>query len=148
MKQTLQRYFTILMAFVVLMASTGFGVVEHRCIMRGKSLHLAALEKKGCHGCHQKHTKAPLSNQTSVQKKGCCDDQQRYAHLETSSSLAQYVAKFLNTIADAVIDTATAVVKSAVQFIKNALSPSASVTTFSSLFHGRSMLSWIHSLLI
>ncbi|MCU0341269.1 MAG: hypothetical protein MUE30_15425 [Spirosomaceae bacterium] len=148
MKQTLQRYFTVLMAMLVLVASTGFGVVEHRCIMRGKSLHLAAFEKKDCHGCHEKHAKTPLSNQTSVQKKSCCDDQQRYQHVETSSSVTQYVAKFIKATADAVFHVAVATFKTLTRALVDAFSPSASTSSLSSLLHGRSLLTWIQSFLI
>ncbi len=50
------RLFAIVMAFVVLLSSTGFGLVEHSCMMRGKSVELAALKNasSGCKSCVKK----------------------------------------------------------------------------------------------
>lgn len=147
MKGFLRKALTLFMAFVVLTASTGFGVVEHHCLMRGKSLHLAALQKEGAQGCQQDSTKVPLSDKASFQKQNCCDDQQSYENVDVSSSVTQWVAKFLQIISDAVIGALTAVFKSIVAlFVPGA--DSTFFSSFSSLFHGRSLLSFVQSFLI
>lgn len=147
MKTTLRNCFTIFMALLILTASTGFGVIEHHCMMRGKSLHLAALQKEGTKGCKQEHSKSPISDKTSFQKQDCCDDEQSYENVEVASSLTQWVAKFLQTVSDALVGAVIAVFKA----LSELLSPnpdSSSVFSFTSLFHGRSLLSFVQSLLI
>ena len=147
MKTTLRNCFTIIMALLILTASTGFGVIEHHCMMRGKSLHLAALQKEGTKGCQQEHTKSPISDKTSFQKQDCCDDEQSYENVEVASSLTQWVAKFLQTVSDALVGAVIAVFK-ALSELFSSNSDSTSVFSFTSLFHGRSLLSFVQSFLI
>ncbi|AEI51722.1 HYC_CC_PP family protein [Runella slithyformis] len=147
MRTFLRRSLTLLMALVVLTASMGFGVVEHHCIMRGKSLHLAALQKEGVPGCQQDSAKIPVSDKTSFQKQNCCDDQQSYENVDVSSSVTQWVAKFLQIISDAVIGALTAVFKSIIALFVSGADSSAHFS-FTSLFHGRSLLSFVQSFLI
>jgi hypothetical protein len=148
MKTTLRNYFTILLALLILTASTGFGVIEHHCMMRGKSLHLAALQKEGAKGCQQEHSKSPISYKTSLQKQACCDDDQSYENVDVSSSLAQWVAKILKVASDAVIGAFIAVFKAIISLFSSGADSSAHLSSFSSLFHGRSLLSFVQSFLI
>jgi len=148
MKTLLRKALTLFMAFVVLTASMGFGVVEHHCLMRGKSIQLAALQKEGVAACGQDSTKAPVSDQTSFQKQDCCDDQQSYENVDVSSSVTQWVAKFLQIISDAVIGALVAVFKSILAFFVASPESAASLSSFSSLFHGRTLLSFVQSFLI
>jgi hypothetical protein len=147
MKKTIRSFFTVLMALVVLTASTGFGVIEHHCMMRGKSLHLAALKKENAKGCGQEHSKLPISDKTSFQKQNCCEDQQSYENVDVSSSVTQWVAKIIKVVSDAVIGAFIAVFKAIVAFFVPE-SSSASLSSFSSLLHGRSLLSFVQSFLI
>jgi hypothetical protein len=147
MKKTLRSYFIFLMAVVVLTANTGFGVIEHHCMMRGKSLHLAALQKEGAKGCQQDQTKHPISEKTSFQKQDCCDDQQSYENVEVASSIMQWVAKFLQVISDAFIGAFIAVFQ-ALSELLFPHSDSSSIFSFTSLHHGRSLLSFVQSFLI
>lgn len=148
MKNTLRNYFTILMALLILTASTGFGVIEHHCMMRGKSLHLAALQKEGAKGCQQEHSKSPISDKTSFQKQDCCDDDQSYENVDVSSSLAQWIAKILKVVSDAVIGALISVFKTIISLFSSGPDSSANLSSFSSLFHGRSLLSFVQSFLI
>lgn len=147
MKVVVRKYLTMLMALVVLTASTGFGVVEHHCMMRGKSLHLAALQKEGVKGCQKNSTKTPVSEKTSFQKQNCCDDIQSYENVDVSSSLMQGVAKILKVATDAVIGALIAVF-SAISTFVSPTPDSASLSSFTSLFHGRTLLSFVQSFLI
>jgi len=135
------------MAVVVLTASTGFGVVEHHCLMRGKSLHLAALQKEGAKGCGENHSKTPISGKTSFQKQNCCADVQSYENVDVSSSLSHWVAKILKVATDAVIGALAAVFNSISAFVLPK-SDSTSLSSFTSLFHGRNLLSFVQSFLI
>jgi len=130
------------MALVVLISSTGFGVVEHHCIVRGKVIHLAAFEQKDCHGCEHHASLPPLSDKTTVQKKSCCDDQQRYEHIETASSFSQSALKIIKIDADVVVENKALF---PFQILSATVSPTgkSDVFTFSSFFHGRSLLSWV-----
>jgi hypothetical protein len=42
MKSNQNRSITVIMAFLVLLSSTGFAFVEHQCMMRGKSVQLVS----------------------------------------------------------------------------------------------------------
>lgn len=148
MKATFRKYFTMLMAFVVLTASTGFGVIEHHCMMRGKSLHLAALQKEGVKGCGQEHPKSPVSDKTSFQKQSCCEDDASYENVEVSSSVTQSLAKILKITTDAIIGAFVAVFKAIISLFSSDSDSSAHLSSFSSLFHGRSLLSFVQSFLI
>jgi hypothetical protein len=117
-------------------------------MMRGKSLHLAALQKEGAKGCQQEHSKAPVSDKTSFQKQACCDDDQSYENVDVSSSLAQWVAKILKVVSDAVIGALVAVFKAIISLFASGPDSSSSFSSFSSLFHGRSLLSFVQSFLI
>jgi hypothetical protein len=148
MKTTLRKYFTLLMSFVVLTASTGFGVIEHHCMMRGKSLHLAALQKEGTKGCDQDHPKSPVSDKASFQKQNCCDDDQSYENVDMSSSVTQWIAKILKIVSDAMIGVLIAAFKAVISLFSSDPDSSTNLSSFSSLFHGRSMLSFVQSFLI
>lgn len=150
MKKAFQKYFTVFMSLVVLSTSTGFGVVEHHCMMRGKQIHLLLLEKDNCHGCEHEHESAntPVSDQTTIQKKSCCNDQQHYQHLDTSSSPIHFVAKFLKVLADSFVVALIDAFKIVLVWLADLDTSFTSTFSFSSLFHGRSMLSWVQVWLI
>ncbi|WP_028668646.1 HYC_CC_PP family protein [Runella zeae] len=147
MKHTFRKYFTIFMALVLLTASTGFGVIEHHCMMRGKSLHLAAINQHPSDSCQHSSRKAAISAQAAIQKQDCCEEVRSYENVEVSSSLIQWIAKFLQVATDAVIGALVAVF----QALAELLFPSASSalsSSFSSIFHGRSLLVFVQSFLI
>ncbi|MEZ4904263.1 MAG: hypothetical protein R2822_22190 [Spirosomataceae bacterium] len=148
MNVMLRKYLSFLMAVVVLTASTGFGVVEHHCLMRGKSLHLAALQKEGAKGCQENHSKAPVSEKTSLQKQDCCADVQSYENVDISSSLSQWVAKIIKVATDAAIGAVIAAFQAISSFVFPEEDASSNLFSFSSLFHGRALLSFVQSFLI
>lgn len=148
MKLMFRRFLAFFMALVVLTASTGFGVVEHHCILRGKSLHLAALSKEKCGSCATTKEPATPAGQTTIKKRTCCEDQQRYENVEVASSVTQWVAKLLKTTADWAVETIVAVFKVVFEFFLPTSAGSSSVYSFTSFFHGRSLLSFVQSFLI
>jgi hypothetical protein len=117
-------------------------------MMRGKSLHLAALQKEGEKGCQQDETKIPGTAKTSFQKQDCCDEDQSYENVDVSSSLTQWMAKILKVVSDAVIGAMVAVFKAILTLFSADTDSSSLVSSFSSLFHGRSLLSFVQSFLI
>jgi len=148
MKLMFRRFLAFFMALVVLTASTGFGVVEHHCILRGKSLHLVALSKQKCGSCATTKESTTPDGQTIIKKRTCCEDQQRYENVEVASSVTQWVAKLLKATTDWVVETFVAVFKVVLEFFLPTSAGSSSVYSFTSLFHGRSMLSFVQSFLI
>jgi len=75
----------LFMAFLVLFGNIGIGMVEHHCMMKGKSVHLAGYnsfhhEKKGC-AMQQSATKIDY-DKPAFHKKACCSDQVKYEKLE------------------------------------------------------------------
>lgn len=101
MKQTVFKYFNLLMACIVLLSSTGFGLIEHTCLIRGKRVSMAiAQEAKPSCPVHSK--KFSVSSQSTfgpiIKKTDCCKDEQRYENVDFSSSITQLVAKFLQSV--------------------------------------------------
>ena len=82
------RLICCLLAVVVLLSSTGFGMVEHWCQMRGhtKSLLLA---QKGCvKPCQADEQPAPASDGPVIKKMPCCKTTVSYQNLDTSRFIA------------------------------------------------------------
>ena len=149
MKNAIYRSFTVFMACLVLLSSTGFGLVEHHCMMRGKSLQLMAVEAKdACKSCVKKNVSQAKPHETIVKKADCCKDEQKYQKVDLVSSFSQLIAKLLKSLAEAVVFAVKAVVISIADWLLPASTRQAVVHSFSSLFFGRSMLSFVQSFLI
>ncbi|WP_420146753.1 HYC_CC_PP family protein [Spirosoma sp.] len=148
MKRTLFRLFNLLMACVVLLSSTGFGLIEHTCQMRGhKTTMVVAFSEAKSQGCAI--DQQPMSSQQTVIKKTeCCQDDQRYENVDVSSSLSQLVAKFVKSVTETVVAGFVAVFSWLIEFIF--AEKSASVSAFSSppSLSGRDILTLVQSLLI
>jgi hypothetical protein len=91
------RFVHLFMAAVVLLSSTGIGLVEHTCPVRGKRVFsVYSTEQAGCRVCHlhqQNHREAAAVDRTS-----CCQTDTTYQHVETGSGLNQLVAKFVKSL--------------------------------------------------
>lgn len=145
MKPFTHRLFALLMAAIVLVSSTGFGLVEHSCVVRGKSVHLGYNKDKPCKGCPTSQKQNP-ANQTGVKKANCCKDEQKYENVDVSSSVTQMATKVVKSVADAVVGACVAIVREIVEAIVKKDSDS-SVVSFSSLHYGRSLLAFVQSFL-
>lgn len=154
MENKLHRYITILMAVLVLISSTGFGLIEHQCMMRGMTMKFvsekkaASCKEKVDSSCCAKSKALKESKKNFFKKNSCCKDNQKFEKVDVVSSLAQFHAKALKMIADGDLWTA----QSFVFLVQEWVYPSAQISlhtlSFSSLFHGRSMLSFVQSFLI
>lgn len=104
MKRTLFQFLNVMMACVVLLSSTGFGLLEHSCQMRGKkkTMVVAFSEHKTQRGCAL-DSQAVAGSQTSVKRTDCCADEQHYENVDVSSSLSQFVAKLVKILAESVL---------------------------------------------
>ncbi|WP_461054699.1 hypothetical protein [Spirosoma arcticum] len=76
------------LALVVLFSSTGFGMVEHWCQMRGHTKSLL-LDQKGCaKPCQADEQPVPISKGPVVKKLPCCKTTVSYEHLDVSRFVA------------------------------------------------------------
>lgn len=137
------------MACVVLLSSTGFGLVEHTCQMRGKkkTMVVAFSDARTKPGCSTDKQPMP-TDQTVVSKTQCCEDGQQYENVTVSSSLSQFVAKFVKSIAETVIHGVVAVLTWLIQLIFAEKSSSLSVFQSPPSLSGRDIITLVRSLLI
>lgn len=92
----------LFMSFLVLFGNIGVGMVEHHCMMKGKSVHLAGYnslhhEKMGCtleNSTHEINYDTP-----SFHKKACCSDQAKYGQIEILSGSYFSLLKILKASA-------------------------------------------------
>ena len=149
MKRALFQWFNLLMACVVLLSSTGFGLVEHSCQMRGKkkTMVVAFSDVKAQPGCAD-HKQNNPGKQTVVKKTECCQDDQQYQNVDVSSSLSQLLAKFVKVVAETVLTVVTTVLAWVIDWIFTKTSSSASVFSSPPSLSGRDILTLVQSLLI
>ncbi|MCF0073586.1 hypothetical protein LZD49_24110 [Dyadobacter sp. CY261] len=154
MKNKLHRSITILMALLVLLSSTGFVLTERHCaMMAGKSMQLVGQPKdnsckpKVVSSCCAKSAAMKMAKGTSLKKTACCKESQKLEKLDVASANSHVLAKLLKSVAMGLTWTVTSF-----QFIQAEWllpsSPNSPDVSFSSRFHGRSMLSFIQSFLI
>lgn len=149
MKRTLFQLFNLLMACVVLLSSTGFGLVEHSCQMRGKktTMVVAFSDAKPQTGCPvDGHDMPP--RQTLVKNTACCQDQSSYENVDAQSSLTQLIAKFVKTITETVLAGVVAVIAYLAEWISDRESSSLSVFEAPPSPSGRDILTLVSSLLL
>ena len=142
-KSILFRLFNLLMAVVVLTTTTGFGLVEHSCIVKGKTYSLSTPQGH-CKSCN---APLPKNGQTAVQKDKCCDDKTTYENVDYTSSLVQLTAKVVKNVTDAVVGVVTWFAQELVDL----LAPKSSSLVASSSgvsLSGRSLLVFVQSFLI
>lgn len=92
MKKAIFRTFNVMMAIVVLLSSTGFGLVEHSCTVKGKQI---SLHKSGGACCIKTSQKDSFPQKTTLKKSKCCTEEEKYENIDYSSSASQSLAKFV-----------------------------------------------------
>lgn len=150
-KNLFYRYFTMLMAVLVLSSSIGVGLVESQCMMRGKAVDLVFKEKKkGCKLCRtsKKEEVPPAQQEAPVFKKlHCCLEKQQLKTVDFQVPVVKQLEKPAKDLADA------GHFRVDFNFLKRSLSDTrntlpAAIFSFSSPYSGRSMLSFVQSFLI
>lgn len=142
------------MAFLILLSSTGFRFIEHECMMRGKSVKFASENKndefktKAVSSCCAKSKALKESKGTYFKKTDCCKENQKFEKIDVSSSISQMLAKSFKAMADGNFWAVKSFTFLLAEWILPSPLHSLQTTSFSSLFHGRSMLSFIQSFLI
>lgn len=148
MKRTLFQLFNVLMACTVLVSSTGFGLVERSCQMRGRTvyLNLKEAEAKRC-TADQKTVSAHVGG-AALSETPCCEDETTYENVDATSSLTQLVAKFLKTLTHTIATGIAAVVAWLIETTFFSDSGASSAVSSPPLPAGRTLLTLIQSLLI
>lgn len=150
MNSLFHRSITILMASLILLSSTGFGVIEHVCLVKGKSLQMvkeAASSKMGSSCCAKSKLKVS-EDKTYFKKTDCCKENPKYEKVEVVSSHNQLLSKYLKVLADGVIWSVQSFLFLQAEWKLPSFDTSSSDYSFTSLFYGRSMLNFVQSYLI
>ena len=142
-KSILFRLFNLLMAVVVLATTTGFGLIEHSCMVKGKTYSLST-PKGHCKTCN---APLPKDGQTAVKKDKCCDDKTTYENVDYTSSLVQVTAKFVKASTDAVVGLVAWFARELVDLLAPK-SASLVASTSNISLSGRSLLAFVQSFLI
>ncbi|WP_394996184.1 hypothetical protein [Emticicia sp.] len=121
MKKILFRTFNVMMAVIVLLSSTGFGLVEHSCLVRGKQ---TSLHKSGDACCGKSQKQNAPHQKTTIKTSKCCSEDEKYENVEYSSSASQLVAKFTVNTLDWVKTTIITFAKTVVETILDNISSS------------------------
>ncbi|MBC8155266.1 MAG: hypothetical protein H7Z72_20440, partial [Bacteroidetes bacterium] len=147
-KRTLFQLFNVLMACIVLVSSTGFGLVERSCQMRGKTvyLNLKEAEAKRCAADHR--TVSAPAGGVALSNTPCCQDETTYENVDAASSLTQLVAKFLKTLTHTIATGVTAVVAWLIETTFFSDSGASSAVHSLPSPAGRTLLALVQSLLI
>lgn len=151
LKKIILRYFTLFMALVVLASSTGVGLVENQCMMRGKTVSLVFKDKKkGCKLCSApRHARKTDARQDIpvLKKSHCCVEKHQLKMVEYQVPAGKQLDNTLKSVPanGPPIFTFAALLHPGLSGREVSPSPPHS---FSSLFFGRATLSFIQSFLI
>jgi hypothetical protein len=154
MKNKLHQSLTIFMAILVLLSSTGFAFIEHECMMRGKSVQFLVEKKadsenkKAVSSCCAKSKVQKESKGTFFKKTDCCKENQKFEKLDVPSQASSKHAKFIKILANGILWSATSFIFLQAEWSVPDSVHSSDIISFSSLLHGRSMLSFVQSFLI
>lgn len=154
MKNSLHRSVTILMAFLVLLSSTGFAFTEHQCMMRGKSVQFVSDKKpesckpKVVSSCCAKSKALKEAKGTFLKKTDCCKENQKFEKLDVLSGHTQLLAKWFKAFYDGIFWKVYSYAFLQSEWAFPDQQESVPHNSFSSRFHGRSMLCFIQSFLI
>ncbi|GAB3696472.1 hypothetical protein GCM10027592_19580 [Spirosoma flavus] len=149
MKRILFQVFNVVMAVVVLLSSTGFGLVEHSCQMRGKkkTMVVAFSDVKPPKSCTT-HKKTPPTDQTRIERDKCCQDSQYYENVDVSSSLSQLAAKCIKAISQPIDTIAVTLLAWLTDWIYTETSASTPIFSPPLSLSGRDILKLAQCLLI
>jgi len=153
MKDRVHKYLTILMAFLILFSSMGFAVIEHQCMMRGKSVKFVSEKKidsgaKVVSSCCAKSKLSKESKGSFFKKTDCCKENQKFEKVDVVSSLSQLFAHALKVLWSGALWSKQSFIFLISEWILPSSDLNSKTISFSSLLHGRTMLSFIQSFLI
>ena len=150
MRPLVLKSFAVLMSLLVLLSSTGIGLREHSCQVRGKSISLSAFgSDKGCKACKVKHSprvNTASGSQSYLNKVPCCQEKTTFERIEVVNTVVTAEPVFL--LSAAVLTPAPSFLFSflpkEIQYPFGTVAP----YSFSSRLSGRSLLAHVQSYLI
>jgi hypothetical protein len=150
MNKIVLKSFAIFMSLLVLLSSAGFGVREHTCQVRGKTVSLSGfVNDKGCKACKVKHSPRVEARSPSgvfIDKVPCCKEKVTFERVEVVNTVVSAAPVFL--FLAAVLPPAPSFLFSflpkEIQYPFGTVAP----YSFSSRLSGRSLLALIQSYLI
>ena len=143
MKAIVRKVFCYLLAGLVFVSSTGFGLVEHSCLMSGKK-KVVLSEDSSC--CSAKKSTKGLSCQSqsaSLEQDECCTEVTQHARVDVSTSLVQAMSDLLASLCIAVISIFSFLFNSIIEAVTASVHVSHSPPR-----SGRALLIFLHTLLI
>ena len=143
MKAIIRKMFCYLLAGLVFVSSTGFGLVEHSCLMSGKE-KVAVSEGQSCCSA-KKSTKGHScqSRQASLEQDACCTEETQHSKVDVSTSLVQVMSDLLASLWVAVVSIFSFIFNSLIETVTASLHVSHSPPR-----SGRSLLIFLHTFLI
>ena len=148
MKRTLFQFVNVLMACTILVSSTGFGLVERSCQMRGKTVYLSLKEAEAKRCAADPSALVAPAKQVTISKTPCCQDETTYENVDVTSSLTQLVAKFIKTLAHTLVAGITSVLTWLVRVIFSTNLSASLAVHAPPLPAGRTLLTLLQRLLI
>jgi hypothetical protein len=141
------RLFSLFMAAVVLTTSTGFGLIERSCLMRGQKTY-SFTKRELPQSCTKTDAKAPVSPQPTVKKDKCCDDRDVYKNVSFTELLAQKAAQGAKAVANAAVAVVEWAASGLVAAVLSLVQQSAETSLTAVPLAGRNLLVFVQSFLI
>lgn len=135
--------FCYLLAGLVFISSTGFGLIEHSCLMSGEEKVILSDSQSCCSAKKSPKVFPSQSQQASLDQDECCTEETQYAKVDVSTSLVQAMSNLLASLCVAVVSIFSFLFDSVIE-------------AFTASFHvshspplsGRALLIFLHTFLI
>jgi hypothetical protein len=111
-----KRFVTFFLASLILFTSSGFGLVEHSCSLRGKKTY-SFVNKNSCNSCTKHQSKS--NQKTSFSRDKCCESKQVEKTQNISESLVNITGKFVKNATDFIAKSASFVFYKAIDVVIN-----------------------------
>lgn len=122
MKVMFRQILAIFLMGVIFITTTGFGLLEHSCLMKSKK-SASMFEKRAC--CPKKKNTSAATYGTIVKSAVCCESQAHIANVDLAP-VVEKVATFLEKTFFTVLDTAIRMFVSVMQTAEAVLNSSDS----------------------
>lgn len=147
MKRALLRILSFMMACIVLITSTGFGFVEHSCLMRGKKMYLT-VQKDSCKGCPSDKGHSLSLDRPILKKTDCCKEHQHFKNVNYTSSISHLIAKFIKAMTDMVVGGTVLFAEWLMGILFPLEESVVAQSEIPPLLHGRDLLAFVQSFLL
>lgn len=153
LKKKIYQSLTLTMAFLILLSSVGYGFVERQCTMSGKSMKyiserfLDAQSASTADSCCAK-TKLQTSSKSYFTKTECCKVEHKFHRAEVMFSSSNSLVKSLLLGTNGLFWANKAYVFLRSEWDLPNNGKANRIISFSSLYHGKTMLFFLQSFII